>query len=41
MAPGKPMQNDFVESFKGSLGDECLNETLFSSQIQARTEIVA
>lgn len=30
IAPGKPMQNGFVESFNGSLRDECLDETLFS-----------
>lgn len=30
IAPGKPMQNGFVESFNGSFRDECLNETLFS-----------
>ena len=29
IAPGKPMQNGFVESFNGKLRDECLNETLF------------
>ena len=29
IAPGKPMQNGFVESFNGSFRDECLNETLF------------
>jgi len=39
IAPGKPMQNGFVESFNGSLRDECLNETLFSSLSEARTEI--
>ncbi|GAB5460705.1 MAG: hypothetical protein HoeaKO_07960 [Hoeflea alexandrii] len=33
-APGKPMQNGFVESFNGSFRDECLNETLFSSPTQ-------
>lgn len=27
IAPGKPMQNGFVESFNGPLRDECLNET--------------
>ena len=27
IAPGKPMQNGFVESFNGRLRDECLNET--------------
>ena len=30
IAPGKPMQNGFVESFNGKLRDECLNETLFT-----------
>ena len=35
-APGKPMQNGFVESFNGRLRDECLNEHLFSSYSQAR-----
>lgn len=39
--PGKPIQNGFVESFKESFRDECLNETLFSSLIQARTQITA
>ncbi|WP_139201491.1 IS3 family transposase, partial [Pseudovibrio axinellae] len=41
IAPGKPMQNAFVESFNGSLRDECLNETLFSSLSEARTKIEA
>ena len=27
IAPGKPMQNGFVESFNGRLRDECLNVT--------------
>ncbi|MBB6212309.1 integrase core domain-containing protein, partial [Novispirillum itersonii] len=36
IAPGKPMQNGFVESFNGKLRDECLNETLFSSVGHAR-----
>jgi putative transposase len=31
IAPGKPQQNAFVESFNGRLHDECLNETLFTS----------
>ena len=35
-APGKPTQNAFVESFNGSLRDECLNETLFTSIAQVR-----
>lgn len=41
IAPGKPMQNGFVESFNGSFRDECLNETLFSSLPQARQHIIA
>ncbi len=36
IAPGKPQQNAFVESFNGKLRDECLNETLFSSVRHAR-----
>ena len=36
IAPGKPQQNAFVESFIGRLRDECLNETLFSSLTEAR-----
>jgi len=31
IAPGKPMQNSFVESFNGRLRDECLNEHLFTN----------
>src|SRR3546814_8237171 len=31
IAPGKPQQNGYVESFNGRLRDECLNETLFVS----------
>ena len=41
IVPGKPMQNGFVESVKGSFRNECLNEILFSSLTQARTEITA
>ncbi len=36
IAPGKPMQNGFVESFNGRLRDECLNEHLFTSYTHAR-----
>jgi len=36
IAPGKPYQNAFVESFNGRLRDEMLNETLFSSVVHAR-----
>jgi len=36
IAPGKPMQNGFVESFNGKRRDECLNEHLFTSYRQAQ-----
>ena len=39
IAPGKPMQNGFIESFNGRLRDELLNETLFSSLAQARSAL--
>ena len=39
IAPGKPMQNGFVESFNGRLRDECLNEHLFASYRQAQNII--
>ena len=32
----KPTQNGFIESFNGRLGDECLDEHLFSSLPEAR-----
>src|SRR5215813_1389597 len=31
IAPGKPLQNAFIESFIGRLRDELLNATLFAS----------
>ena len=31
IAPGKPIQNAFIEIFNGRLRDELLNETLFTS----------
>ena len=39
IAPGKPTQNAFVESFIGRLRDECLNEHLFSTLAGARVLI--
>ncbi len=39
IAPGKPMQNGFIESFNGSFRDECLNKTLFSSLADAHAQI--
>jgi putative transposase len=36
IAPGKPIQNAFAESFVGRLRDECLNEHWFTSLADAR-----
>ena len=41
IAPGKPQQNGFIESFNGRLRDELLNETLFRSLPHARTVLEA
>ncbi|WP_239806400.1 IS3 family transposase [Croceicoccus hydrothermalis] len=41
IAPGRPMQNAYVESFNGRMRDELLNETLFLSMAHARVEIAA
>jgi putative transposase len=41
IAPGKPMQNAFVESFNGRLRDECLNEHLFINLKEVREIIEA
>lgn len=41
IAPGKPTQNAFVESFNGRLRDECLNETVFTSMRHARAVLAA
>ncbi|WP_145923318.1 IS3-like element ISSpma3 family transposase [Sphingopyxis macrogoltabida] len=41
IAPGKPMQNGYVESFNGRMRDELLNETLFLDLDHARTVIAA
>jgi putative transposase len=40
IAPGKPTQNAFIESFNGRLRDELLNETLFRSLDHAREALV-
>jgi hypothetical protein len=39
IALGKPMQNGFIESFNGRFRDEFLNEVLFSTLTDARTQI--
>jgi putative transposase len=39
IAPRKPMQNGFIESFNGKLRDEKLNDTLFTTLHQARVEL--
>ncbi|TJW40726.1 MAG: transposase, partial [Mesorhizobium sp.] len=36
IAPGKPMQNGYVESFNGRTRDELLNESLFFGLDHAR-----
>jgi len=41
IAPGKPMQNGFVESFNGRMRDELLNETMFRDMAHARSTIRA
>jgi putative transposase len=41
IAPGKPVQNAFIESFNSKLRDECLNEYVFSSLAEARAIIEA
>ena len=41
IAPGKPMQNGFVESFNGRMRDECLNEHLFDNLHHARNLVAA
>ena len=37
--PGRPMQNGYIESFKGKFRDECLNEQWFDNLAQARSVI--
>lgn len=41
IAPGKPMQNGYIESFNGRMRDELLNESLFVDLGQARQLIDA
>lgn len=41
IAPGKPTQNGFIESFNGMFCDECLNEQWFETLHQARATIAA
>ena len=36
---GKPQQNGYIESFNGSLRDECLNEEIFDSLADARRKL--
>jgi putative transposase len=37
--PGQPQQNGYIESFNGSLRDECLNEEIFDSLADARRKL--
>ena len=41
IAPGKPFQNGFCESFNGRMRDECLNEELFLDLEDARRKVGA
>lgn len=41
IAPGKPTQNAFVESFNGRFRDKCLNDTSFSTLPEARGAITS
>ena len=41
IAPGKPMQNAYVESFNGRMRDELLNESLFFGLDHARADVAA
>jgi putative transposase len=41
IAPGKPTQNGYVESFNGRMRDELLNESLFLGLADARQAIAA
>ncbi len=41
IAPGKPQQNAFIESFNSRLRDELLNETIFTSLAHAREALAA
>jgi putative transposase len=41
IAPGKPVQNGFIESFNGGLRDKLLKDTLFPSLNHARATLAA
>jgi putative transposase len=41
IAPGKPSQNSYIESFNGKLRDECLNEQEFINLEHAKEQIEA
>ena len=41
IAPGKPMQNGFIESFNGRFRDECLNSEWIHTLAEARAQAEA
>jgi len=41
IAPGRPMQNGYIESFNGRMRDELLNESLFFGRDHAHELIAA
>jgi putative transposase len=40
IAPGKPIQNCYIESFNGRLRDECLNQHWFGSMKEVQMELL-
>jgi len=40
IAPGKPQQNAFIESFNGRIRHECLNQHYFSSLAEAKETLI-
>ena len=37
--PDRPVENGFIESFNGKLGDECLNVEVFFTRVDARRKL--
>jgi transposase InsO family protein len=37
--PGSPWQNGYIESFNGKLRDECLNQEIFLSKVEAQVVV--
>jgi transposase InsO family protein len=39
ITPGSPWENPYIESFIGKLGDECLDQYLFTNLAEARETV--